>query len=166
MLWQYFFVQNLCSCCLPSVYNSGSQPFQFHGPLCWFGWKLRTPLIKSFKILLRNVWLNRPKVVINLVLEILRSNVESWLSVPGFSCALSSSPIKICISFVFFELWSGVNGQFGLSFLTCNERICPIWPSVTVVKQKEYLPILAHGYMSSNKRMYDQFGCINCDNRA
>jgi len=30
-----------------------------------------------------------------------------------------------------------------------------IWPLVTIVQQKEYLPILAHGYLSSN--IYDHF---------
>jgi len=27
----------------------------------------------------------------------------------------------------------------------------PIWPWVTVVKKNEYMPISAHGYLSSNK---------------
>jgi len=35
--------------------------------------------------------------------------------------------------------------------------ICPIWPWVTVVKQKKYMPILTRGYLSSNKGTYNQF---------
>jgi len=36
------------------------------------------------------------------------------------------------------------------------------------VKQKEYMPISAHGYLPSNKGKYDQFrhGQIMCDNCA
>jgi len=63
------------------------------------------------------------------------------LSVAAIFCALSSRHIEICISFVFFEL-RRVNAQSGPAFVTCNKRICAVWPLVTVVQQKEYVRIL------------------------
>ena len=76
------------------------------------------------------------------------------LSVAAFLCALSSSHNEIYISFVFFEL-RGVNSQSGSLFVTCIKKICAIWPLVTVMQQKEYVRILAYGYLLSNKRIYD-----------
>jgi len=36
-------------------------------------------------------------------------------------------------------------------------RIWVIWPLVTIVQQKEYVSILAHGYLLSDNRIYDHF---------
>jgi len=39
-------------------------------------------------------------------------------------------------------------------FLDVQQAICTVWPCVTFVKQKEYVPILTYGQMLSNKRIY------------
>jgi len=62
--------------------------------------------------------------------------------------------MEICLSYVLFRV-TGVNAQSDHAFLTCNKMICAIWLWVTVVQQNEYVPILAHGYLSSNKRKYE-----------
>jgi len=54
-------------------------------------------------------------------------------SVIGLLCALSNSPIKNWIRFIFIKL-EGVNGLFDLAVLTT------IWSWTTALKQKEYMP--------------------------
>jgi len=91
------------------------------------------------------------------------------LPVAAFLYSIEQSqqqPHKFCVFRV-----QGVNCQFFLVFFTCNKKLCLIWPSVTVAKQKECMPIFpVHTYLypSSNKRICEQFryGQITCDNNA
>jgi len=53
--------------------------------------------------------------------------------------------------------------------MTHTNKICAVWPLVTVVQQNEYVRILVYGYLSSNKNINDHQACvanITCNNCA
>jgi len=82
-------------------------------------------------------------------------------------CALSSSHIEICISFIFFEL-RRVNAESGPAFVTCNKRICAVWYLVTVAQQKEYVSILwpMDTCRVTKEYITTRHGYITCNNCA